>query len=324
MQVGDKVRFLNQQGEGIISRILGNNQVMVTVDGDFDIPFDVKVLVPIAKEEKVVFGGVKTESAAQRASKIVGQATAQKAELGVYLCISPKGDNKLEIVLANNTDYDLPYTFGYQKSGEYEGHDQGVIEARSIKRYNTYERSELNRWPLFVIQLLYHKHGKSKLREPFKRVIEVTPDHLLATKKLHLLPLPAYIIQLDDVLMVKPDAKTLNDNIVSKQQALAKSTPTKQIITVPDEVDLHIEKLVSNPNLMNADQILKLQLDTFEGALSKAIAARLPKITFIHGVGGFVLKKFILLKLKDHRQVKGYHDAPAAKYGNGATVVELG
>jgi dsDNA-specific endonuclease/ATPase MutS2 len=89
-------------------------------------------------------------------------------------------------------------------------------------------------------------------------------------------------------------------------------------------VDLHIEKLVTNPTLYNADEMLKIQLDMFEGCISKALAAGMPKVTFIHGVGGYVLKRMITLRLKNHKQVKDYKDAPANKFGNGATEVWFG
>jgi dsDNA-specific endonuclease/ATPase MutS2 len=120
-------------------------------------------------------------------------------------------------------------------------------------------------------------------------------------------------------MIAKPKAEVIKNAIVDKK------TPTpKIIVAVKDVVDLHIEKIVANPANLNADEMLKQQLEMFESCLSKAIAAGLPKITFIHGVGGYVLKKMIWLRLKSHKQVKEYKEAPQSQYGNGATEVWFG
>ncbi|MBX9851983.1 MAG: hypothetical protein K2X86_09515 [Cytophagaceae bacterium] len=64
----------------------------------------------------------------------------------------------------------------------------------------------------------------------------------------------------------------------------------KNIFTKPaQEIDLHIEKLVTDHSRMNNAQILELQLKTFEKNLDQAIASGMNEIIFIHGVGNGVL-----------------------------------
>tara|TARA_Y100000768_G_scaffold387057_1_gene377101 strand:- start:121 stop:693 length:573 start_codon:yes stop_codon:yes gene_type:complete len=53
LKVGDKVRFLNEAGEGIISAIKNDKEVMVEVDG-FDYPYPASELLIIGENNEVV------------------------------------------------------------------------------------------------------------------------------------------------------------------------------------------------------------------------------------------------------------------------------
>ncbi|MCX6188376.1 MAG: hypothetical protein NTW54_01990 [Bacteroidetes bacterium] len=51
--IGDKVRFVNENMEGIISSIMDNNTVGVTVDNDFEIPVLMNEVIKIDFNEFV-------------------------------------------------------------------------------------------------------------------------------------------------------------------------------------------------------------------------------------------------------------------------------
>lgn len=53
LKVGDKVRFLNEQGEGLVTEIVSNKKVMVEVDG-FDMPFLLRDLLLVKENNEVV------------------------------------------------------------------------------------------------------------------------------------------------------------------------------------------------------------------------------------------------------------------------------
>ena len=50
LRIGDKVRFLNEVGEGRVSGIKNKNIVLVEMEDGFEIPFPEKDLVPIHTE----------------------------------------------------------------------------------------------------------------------------------------------------------------------------------------------------------------------------------------------------------------------------------
>ncbi|WP_289644497.1 Smr/MutS family protein [Maribacter aestuarii] len=88
------------------------------------------------------------------------------------------------------------------------------------------------------------------------------------------------------------------------------------------EVDLHINQLVKNPKNMDNFEMLNLQLETAKRQLDFAIAKRIQKVVFIHGVGAGVLKEELHYLFKKYDNVK-YYDADYQKYGLGATEVYI-
>lgn len=88
------------------------------------------------------------------------------------------------------------------------------------------------------------------------------------------------------------------------------------------EVDLHIEKLTKNYARMEKYDMLTLQLDTARGQLEWAIANRIPRIVFIHGVGEGVLKTELEYLFSRYPEVVA-EDANYQKYGLGATQIYI-
>jgi hypothetical protein len=47
IKLGDKVRFLNENMEGIVTSMKGKNQIGVTIESDFEIPVLISEVVKI-------------------------------------------------------------------------------------------------------------------------------------------------------------------------------------------------------------------------------------------------------------------------------------
>ncbi len=88
------------------------------------------------------------------------------------------------------------------------------------------------------------------------------------------------------------------------------------------EVDLHIHHLVKSTKGMSNFDILNVQLETAKRQLDFAIAKRIQKVVFIHGVGEGVLKEELHYLFKKYDNLKHY-DAEYQKYGLGATEVYI-
>ena len=88
------------------------------------------------------------------------------------------------------------------------------------------------------------------------------------------------------------------------------------------EVDLHIEQLVDSTRNMTNYDMLTLQLETARRQLEFAIAQRIQRVVFIHGVGEGVLRTELEFLLGRYPNV-AFYDAEYAKYGVGATEVYI-
>ncbi|WP_420602370.1 Smr/MutS family protein [Flagellimonas sp.] len=108
-----------------------------------------------------------------------------------------------------------------------------------------------------------------------------------------------------------------------KEQPKKKNIPTlkpKERNAPKMEVDLHINQLVKSTKGLSNFDILNLQLETAKRQLDFAIAKRIQKVVFIHGVGEGVLKEELNYLFKRYDNLK-FYDADYQKYGLGATEV---
>ncbi|MCB4797382.1 Smr/MutS family protein [Neotamlana laminarinivorans] len=118
---------------------------------------------------------------------------------------------------------------------------------------------------------------------------------------------------------------TSNFNLAEKEEKKRKASPVKKgkaKFEPTMEVDLHIHQLVPSTRGMTNHDMLTLQLDTARRKLDFAIAKRIQKIVFIHGVGEGVLKLELEYLFGRYDNIK-YYDANYQKYGLGATEVYI-
>ena len=99
-----------------------------------------------------------------------------------------------------------------------------------------------------------------------------------------------------------------------------KSKPRQKSGTPPMIVDLHIEKLVKNPERLQPWQILDVQLDSAKNQLEWALNKRKERIVFIHGIGEGVLKAELETLLRRYDEIR-YYPANPAEFGAGALEV---
>jgi len=88
-------------------------------------------------------------------------------------------------------------------------------------------------------------------------------------------------------------------------------------------IDLHAEKLIDNPNLLDSMQILDLQLKTFDKFLEEASVHGLKQLIVIHGVGKGKLKEEIHEVLRYRKDVTSFVNRLHPQFGYGATEIFL-
>jgi hypothetical protein len=132
--------------------------------------------------------------------------------------------------------------------------------------------------------------------------------------------------QAEENILGSLDLQKLKESMFENQAPLPDTKHQTELFAgakVAVEVDLHIENLVNNHSQLAKEEILPVQLQTFEKQLEAAITQGKQEIIFIHGVGNGVLKNAIQKLLSSHPAVDYYKDARKEKFGYGATHVKL-
>jgi dsDNA-specific endonuclease/ATPase MutS2 len=88
------------------------------------------------------------------------------------------------------------------------------------------------------------------------------------------------------------------------------------------EVDLHLHELIDSYQQKTDHEKLLFQLNYFRKCMDVAIANRIKKVIFIHGIGKGTLRQEIIHALKEYDRIQHF-DAPLKKYGFGALTVEI-
>ncbi|TND07975.1 MAG: Smr protein/MutS2 [Bacteroidetes bacterium] len=338
LQKGDKVRFLNEKGEGVITRFLGNNQVMVEVEDGFEFPFPVDQLVPSdpiqktnppRKEEKVI------PAIENNPSEKSNVHTRQPD--GIYLALIPQNQHfpsagKLDLVLFNHTEYDIYYTLSLKEQGLFSTVQGGTLGPRRQADVESLTPQEVDNWATIQVDLLFFSEEPYEYRAPVSEMIRFRgvklfkdstyTEHLLSGKKacvFEVLPLEVKASAETKPLTAEDIRRMMQEK--EKQQPLAPvSKPHLKNQLLEKEVDLHIEELLDNWSGMSNAQLLDVQLKRMQQELDEAIAMHLRKIIFIHGVGNGRLKNEIRRVLSTYKGIR-FHDGSFQKYGFGATEV---
>jgi hypothetical protein len=93
-------------------------------------------------------------------------------------------------------------------------------------------------------------------------------------------------------------------------------------VDMPDELDLHIEKLSPNAATLASEEILQVQLRAFEAAFELALTLGKQSLTLIHGTSNSALRTALHRRLSGASQnglIAHFEDYQKDKFGYHAT-----
>lgn len=125
-----------------------------------------------------------------------------------------------------------------------------------------------------------------------------------------------------------PSLKAITLNEVRKQsnkqvEKQLVQTDLQAKLEFQEELDLHLDKLVSNPESVPKHQVLPTQMMYFDNYIDQALRLGVDQVFIIHGVGNGVLKKAIQKRLESTPFIKKVIQEYHPKYGYGATEVHF-
>lgn len=343
---GDRVKFLNDVGQGTIVSFQTKDIAVVLNDDGFEVPVLMKELLKV--EGDYIFNDKETSSnaseelhAAAKQTELIeeddldedGLNTDQKAQ--VYFALVPKNqddilNSDLNTFLINDSNFRLLYTISKKETEFQSLFAYGNLEDNTKVILDTIRREELNDFEEITFQIIFFRKGNYYQLNPINKIWNVKPSRFFKQntfaendffhEKAFIYELTADEINLADHLSDADieKAKKEKERPESKKQFKSSKEVNNQEI---DEVDLHIQELVDDYSKLSNTEILDIQMSRFTTALDGGIIAGTRRMVFIHGIGNGRLKHEIKKTLDRKYPKLRYQDASFKEYGYGATMV---
>ncbi len=350
-KVGDKVKFLNETGGGIITAIMDSKLVKVQTDDGFEMPVLSKDLIPDYRERETEeirqfyeAPKQKTETppvhqeipAEEQPVTPLSPWSEPKEEEGFYLLFEPHEQQwvltgALDVLLVNHTPFEILYNLFLKRDGKTEGVDYGSVPSESKILLATITRDELEQWTQGYVQLLVHQSHPEKVFLPVHAVLDIRVQRFYKegsykTSTLTNSKAVTSVIALRSALMEASGKAGKTESLPEQTRvSVKKEVPfIEKYRTAPGEavVDLHIGEIVDNISGLDSRDMLHLQLNHFQKALESAMAEGYSKITFIHGIGNGILKNAIIKEIQTYENME-HSMASIVKFGVGALDVSI-
>ena len=343
---GDKVKFLNDVGQGEIVRFQDKNIAIVLNDDGFEIPVLMNEL--LKTEDNYVFNGnngvnIGESEAKARKQEPIEEINDDLEEDGlikddkanVYFALVPKNQNDIlssdfDTYIINDSNFRILYTIS-RVEGEFQSLiAYGNLESNTKVNLSSIKRDELSSFEEINFQLIFFGKGNYYLLKPINNLWNVKPSRFYKQntftendffhKKAFIYELTAEEINMADYISDSDieTAKKDKEKIQIKKEYKSSKKGLKEAI---EEIDLHIQELVDNHEELSNSEILDIQMSRFTTALDGGIIAGTKKMVFIHGIGNGRLKHEVAKTLNRKYPKLRYQDASFKEYGYGATMV---
>ncbi|MBD5192818.1 MAG: DUF2027 domain-containing protein [Bacteroidales bacterium] len=361
-QIGDKVRFLNSVGGGVVTRIAGNIAYVEDEDG-FESPVLVKELVvvghaapaePKKGPEAVRMTSAKvtgnTTKPAPSVPKVTEEEplniseTAEGDKLNVVLAYEPLDLKQIshtgyDTYIVNDSNYYLYFTYltRADEEKEWTARYTGVVEPNIQLYLGEIAPEEVSLLDNVAVQYVAFKQDKIfAIKNPGD-----VHHHVDTTKffKLHCFRDSVYfdtpVLELEIVRNDVPyKRQSLKNQEMLRREEQRKRNIDRKPVRKPVmkkvrkngdiiEVDLHIDELIDNTRGLSAADMLNLQVDHFRRVMDENLKNHGQKIVFIHGKGEGVLRNALMKELNYRYKGHDVQDASFREYGYGATQVTI-
>ncbi len=341
VQVGDKVRFLNDVGGGIVTSVINNKLVHVENEDGFEIPTLVSELVVIESSatdyEKRNPEEIKAQPAEKTKEVPQPRIVEGKDAPSFYLAFAPRDPKNLvgremEAWLINDSNFTVLFNYSHKREESCKSIVANILNPNSRTLLEEITPPDLSDLPAFTFQLIYFTGEAKQLYPPVIKEMKINPVKFYREATFaenDFFDTPAWLLP---VLENQPgkELDTLSESDI--QNLLSAKEPKEQPEKKPGvrkrdqelvEVDLHIHELIDNTSGLTNQEILEIQLDRFKSEMEQAIRNRVKRIVFIHGVGKGTLKTEIMNELKKSYRKYYVQDASFQEYGYGATLIIL-
>jgi hypothetical protein len=326
LRIGDKVRFLNEVGEGIITRFKDKETVFVEMKDGFEIPYLCKQLVPIHTE---LILNPEVENIEMELETILSDS--------IYFIIEPDHElpalvSDYKFYLFNSSSYNVSFSYSVKDDEYFQTLKHGELGSYQKIFLKQVKKNFFKEYVYHKVECLFFKNMHYKSQIPLAEILYIN-DKIMSQSTLiqhneFKFPVYAYILK-ENFLDKEVIERALNIEDVMRLKAIKefkqpqkKSIAKQKIKDLTKEIDLHIEELVDSKSGLTNSEILSIQLERFEKEIQYCLSNGIKKLIVIHGVGNGKLKQEIISVLKTIDDIS-YYDASYKNYGYGATEIMI-
>lgn len=351
---GDRVKFLDEEGEGIVQEIQKDGLVLVRTDSGFDMPMLAQDLIPVAPlpTEETLYdvrgAGKSTSTLSVAVSPTTKKICSSASSLSItpirlpnheqqmlYLGFSPLAHERLHtgpwwLYLINGWECDSFITVGYVYRENTIHAYHGMVPAQSVLCVGEINYEQIKAYNIWEVQALYWGNGTQQVPPPLMKRVEVNVVRFTRSGAFqdnsfsqHKMLLVKVIDEMQKMILEHLAQDDLQD-VLFQAKPEPKIPPPPKDNREEIKVDLHYHALDTPSNDLNAAEILNLQRRVFIRELDKGLASPTARrFIAIHGVGNGRLRQEIIQILNTEYPDLCYEDAPFKGYGVGATLIIL-
>ena len=343
--IGTKVKFLTTPDSGIIIEKLGDGMVMVKLDDfDMDIPAFEEDLV---RSEDFLSQNVVAPPPTKLKPSLKNNLPPLSikpvlTDSGIQIAFEPikkaSGEvDKFIIYLLNDTRFDTVFSLDFLIFEDVAWSKNGVLKAVHFEKMGEVSFDSVNDLPQLEITITpITTEGND---EALSKILKIKPKQFIKNFQLSkFLNREVHLFSVFDKLENKAASKNedltkyTNDLLKTAKQKSKGASDLRLFDPVPNvneyasfvpEIDLHIEMLHNDPHSLTNEEIVGIQIKSFESFLAKAIRLNVPKVYVIHGIGKGRLRDLIAARLKRNPNILMFKNEYHEKYGFGATQIWL-
>ena len=318
-RVGQRVRFLHESGDGIITALIDKNHVEVDMGDDFPIDMHVRELIPVDVAESKYLGGSELEtSKGQTPNSNPNVNSLRRIGSSIFtlsLAVCPKEEEVYDLEIFNPGLTEAVYTCYMREKNKYTAMASGKIQMGEVQHLFSLTRTQLGKVRSFYCQIILFTPGKSHPHSPITQEIVWNKGKMIEKMK--------YI----DALNRKGwtfSLTELDSDLDKKMKVDSEFMRIKKAdVQMKEEklIDLHIESLVERAWELAPSSILDVQMEHMEKGMSQALLENYRSLILIHGVGEGVLRNEIKRRLKQISYIDSSEPADPKRFGNGATKI---
>ncbi|MEL7160759.1 MAG: Smr/MutS family protein [Bacteroidota bacterium] len=330
--VGQRVRMKRTENYGEVTRVLPGDIYQVKLEGGLG-------HLPLP-EEAIELPPPQFKPAPKPKLASVAPVGKEYAQDGVQLAFDAQLNNQAEpvayeVYLLNGTDQKIIYELKVLTHGDRRWSKAGVLEAGGKKRLEAVDYGWLNEklsCELDVRVVLVGGTGPRHFQQVrikgsqfFARLTDVPALY----REAHLYTVFPVLDQQRTAPASAPPASSLMAITRAQLQQRPKRDDSKRKVEndlrekleFEEQIDLHLDKLVEDPDKVPKHQVLQTQLMHYDNYIDRALRLGVDSVFIIHGVGTGALKRAIHSRLHRTKFVREFKNEYHAKYGYGATEV---